>query len=51
MENKNGKINSVPNPRAVAELRDRIIWFMAMREMKKLQRFHWVGGCAPFVKA
>lgn len=49
MDTKNKNTDKPFNPQAVAELRDRLIWFIATCEMKK-QRFHWVGNCAPVVK-
>lgn len=43
-------LNRPPNPQALAELYDRMIYFFAMREMeqnKRPKRFHWVGSRAP----
>lgn len=50
MDDKNKNTDKPFNPRAVAELRDRLVWFIATCEMQERQRFHWVGGCAPVVK-
>jgi len=50
MDTKNTTTNKALNAQAVAELRDRLIWFVAMRELNNRQRFHWIGGCVPVTK-